>query len=83
MHIKQLLSPRHFAKEELLLNPVLRYVLTVCIVSGQYRGEIVVGWMVREILEIQLYLKRQMPQCKESILGRIDNKENAKEAEIE
>ena len=42
MHIQQLLSPRHFAKEEFLLNRVLRYVLTVHIVSGQYRGEIVV-----------------------------------------
>lgn len=45
--------------------------------AGAVRGDF------KEILEMHLYLKRHMHQCKESILGKMNNKGIAKEAEIE
>lgn len=37
----------------------------------------------KKVLEINLHLKRQMDQCKVSVLGRMNNNGNAKETEIE
>lgn len=37
----------------------------------------------KKMLEIHLCLKGQMHQCKESVLGRMKNNGDAKEAEIE
>lgn len=37
----------------------------------------------KKVLEINLHLKRQMHQCKVSVLGRMNNTGDAKETEIE